>query len=263
LQIAQILLDAGAEIDAMADMYGGSTTLGLIATSIHPLLAGVQPALIETFIERGARVDGGFEEENTGGYTRGAVNGCLANGRFEAAELLARRGARLDLEGAAGLGRLDLVKSFFNDDGGLKPTATGEQLKMGFIWACEYGQREVVEFLLRRGIKPGEKHRGQTGLHWAAIGGHAGLVKLLIDHKFPADQKDDEHEGTPLGWALFGWGNKSDEAPSDGFYQSVELLVAAGAPVEPGHLAWVRVRADPRMLAALEGKQPSGVRLEI
>src|SRR5215510_11129907 len=42
VRIAEILLDAGAEIDAPADMYkGGCTTLGLIATSIHPKTAGV------------------------------------------------------------------------------------------------------------------------------------------------------------------------------------------------------------------------------
>ena len=37
----------------------------------------------------------------------------LANGRMEAAELLAARCAPLDLEGASGVGRLDLVQSFF------------------------------------------------------------------------------------------------------------------------------------------------------
>ncbi len=47
VEVAEMLLKAGAEIDAVADMYGGSTTLGLVATSIHPWLAGVQGALME------------------------------------------------------------------------------------------------------------------------------------------------------------------------------------------------------------------------
>ena len=36
VRIAGILLDAGAVVDAMGDMYEGSTTFGLVATSIHP-----------------------------------------------------------------------------------------------------------------------------------------------------------------------------------------------------------------------------------
>src|SRR5439155_21757545 len=104
VEILNILLDAGAEVDAPADMYGGgSTTLGLVATSIHPELAGAQIALLETLLNRGATID-------TGG--RGAVIGCLHNGRGAAAEFLASRGARLDVEGAAGVGRLDLVERF-------------------------------------------------------------------------------------------------------------------------------------------------------
>src|SRR5215471_10128116 len=42
-RIAEILLEAGAEVDAEADVYGGgATTLGLAATSCHPRDAGVQ-----------------------------------------------------------------------------------------------------------------------------------------------------------------------------------------------------------------------------
>ena len=41
-----------------------------------------------------------------------AVNGSLHNGRGEAAEFFASRGASLDLEGAAGVGRLDVVRRF-------------------------------------------------------------------------------------------------------------------------------------------------------
>src|SRR5262249_27799783 len=36
VEIAKILLDAGADVDAIGTMYGGSSTLGLVATSVHP-----------------------------------------------------------------------------------------------------------------------------------------------------------------------------------------------------------------------------------
>jgi hypothetical protein len=78
VEIAEILLDAGAEVDRTANVYGGGcTTLGLAATSLHPELAGVQQALLETLLAYGAR---------------------------------------LDFAGAAGLGLLDAVKTRFTDD---------------------------------------------------------------------------------------------------------------------------------------------------
>src|SRR5262245_24526482 len=121
--VLELLLDSGAEINAEAGMYGGTTTLGLVATSIHPQLAGVQDALIATLLERGAT----FANSVAPDYTSGnLVNACLANGRPQAAELLAQRGAPLDLEGAAGVGRLDVVKTFFTKDGELT-NATEQQ----------------------------------------------------------------------------------------------------------------------------------------
>src|SRR5262249_38323890 len=159
------------------DAYGGrSTTLGLTATSWHPQAASVQLPLMELLIERGAIIDG-----PDGGS---AVNGCLHNGRGEAAEFFANHGAKLDLEAAAGVGRLDIVRSFLNDDRTPKPPATTEQMKDGFAWACEFGRTSVVEFLLKQGIEIDVRlrHNGQTGLHWAALGGHADTVKLLLEH---------------------------------------------------------------------------------
>lgn len=251
VQIAGILLDAGTEVDALADMYGGGcTTLGLVATSLHPQVAGVQHDLIDLLLEHGPQVDA-----PGAGRATAIVNSCLANGRADAAGYLARRGASLDLEGAAGVGRLDLVKSFFHSDGSLKDTATAAQMKDGFTWACEYGHTKVVEYLLDRGIDPGEvlpRPHGQTGLHWAAHGGHVETVKALLRRRAPVDVKDKRFGGTPLGWALHGWRERqTDAAAHNRYYDVVQLLVAAGAPVEPGWLGDENVRAHPRMLAAL------------
>ena len=111
MPIAALLLNTGADVNAIADVYGGSTTLTLAATSVHPERAGVQTALLQLLLDHGATVD-------TANSPAGPlINICLANGRAQAAEFFADRGARLDLEGAAGLGRLDVVKSYFDDSG--------------------------------------------------------------------------------------------------------------------------------------------------
>ena len=250
VQIAETLLHAGAEVDAFADMYGGNaTTLGLTATSIHPLRAGVQNALIDLLIDRGAEINlaGGA------GRTMSIVSGCLANGRGEAAEHLALRGAKLDLESAAGVGRLDLVRQFFNADGTLAPPANATQMHDGFGWACEYGRTDVVEFLLDNGFDVATRslrNHGQTGLHWAASGGHLNTVQLLLNRHAPLDVPDSSFDATPLSWALYAWSNEP-HATADRYYGVIRLLVAAGATVKSEWLEHPTIRADAKMVAAL------------
>jgi ankyrin repeat protein len=259
VEITKLLLKAGADVNAESEAYGGrSTTLGLTATSYHPEAAGVQLPLLELLIEHGANIDG-----PDGGS---AVNGCLHNGRGKAAEFLASRGARLDLEGAAGVGRLDDVKSFFNDDGSLKPPATEKQMKAGFAWACEFGRTSVVDFLLHSGIDVKARlnqEGGETGLHWAAFEGHVDIVRLLLEHGAPVDVKDKRHGGTPLDWALYGWGTSEDKADRRGYYEVVGLLARAGARLDPQWYEEVKnrqgaakkIQSDPRMQAALRGER--------
>jgi ankyrin repeat protein len=258
IEITRMLLDAGADVNAESDAYGGrSTTLGLTATSCHPEDAGVQLPLMDLLIRHGARIDG-----PDGGS---AVNGCLHNGRTEAAEFFAERGARLDLEAAAGVGRLDVVRRFFNADGHLMPPATPKQMQDGFAWACEFGRTSVVDFLLRHGIGIDAKlpHDGQTGLHWAAYGGHAETVKLLLERGAPVNAADESYGGTPLEWALYQWGNSPRQAERGLYYETAALLARSGAKL---HDEWFReddeerqravrkLRSDPRMLAALRGE---------
>lgn len=239
--IAGILLDAGAEVDAEAEMYGGGcTTLGLAATSVHPERAGVQNALMQILIDRGASVD----PQAGAGHSHSLVGSCLANGRAAAAEYLAARGARLDLDGAAGIGRLDLVAGFFNPDGTLKPTATIEQLCAGMNWACEHGRNEVVQFLLERGVLASAPSpaNGRTFLHSAALGGRAAIVQWLIARGVPVDVVEPTYDGTPLQWALHGWSEAAAGAGRDRYSEVVALLVRAGAAVNP---AWLDRAADP------------------
>jgi hypothetical protein len=260
VRIAEILLDAGAEVDAEAEMYGGGcTTLGLVATSVHPERAGVANALMQILIDHGALID----YARGVGHNHSFVVGCLANGRPAAAEYLAARGARLDLDGAAGIGRLDVVAAFFNADGTLKGPATPDQLRDGFNWACEYGRTDVVRFLLDRGVSVAtSSSNGQTFVHSAALGGHGEIVSLLLDRGAPVDSVEQAHDGTPLQWALFGWSNAHSGGTRDRYYEVIARLVRAGAAINP---SWLdagaeptpfrqTLRADARMVAALRGE---------
>jgi ankyrin repeat protein len=187
---------------------------------------------VDLLLERGARIDGAM------------VSACHANGRPEGARLLLERGAPLDLEAAAGLGRLDMVRSLFDN------TAT-EKIRDGFAWACEYGHTETVAYFLERGVNVAMKVRnhGQTGLHWAAGGAHVDIVKLLLAHDSPLEAKDDAFGGTPLTWALWGFDHRdSRSAPAASYYEAVRLLIAAGAVVDP---KWIGQQTDAAMRGIL------------
>jgi hypothetical protein len=225
--IARLLLDCGADVNAESAAYGGkSTALALTATSCHPEAAGVQLALLELLIAHGATFDD-------------VVNPCLQNGRGAAAEYLANRGARLDLEGASGVGRLDLVKNLFS-------IADAKIRRAAFAWACQFGRTTVVEYFLDQGMSPAEKlpHHQQTGLHWAAYGGYADTVQLLIERGAPLHVKDAEYDGTALDWALHQWQGQ------ERYYPVVARLARAGLTTPYTGKA----ENDPRMLAALRGE---------
>jgi hypothetical protein len=55
-EITRLLIDAGADVHATANMYGGgSTTLGLLVTSDHPAKAGVTDEVRKVLVDAGAK----------------------------------------------------------------------------------------------------------------------------------------------------------------------------------------------------------------
>ena len=136
----------------------------------------------------------------------------------------------------------------------MKSNATTAQMKSGFNWACEYGRTSVVDFLLRRGIDAGERHHGGTGLHWAAYGGHRDIAKLLLKQKAPVPPEDERFGGTPLGWALYGW---QEGVPCGAPCHYDEVVKASRSTPGIADAEWLaneKIRADPRMRAALGGR---------
>jgi ankyrin repeat protein len=263
VEITKLLLEAGAEVDAQSDAYGGgSTPLGLVATSVHPEQAGVQIELLQTLLNRGASV----YQRSAGGNGQSVVNACLANGQPGAARFLADAGAPLDVEGAAALGRLDVLGAFFDENRAGRPPIGPKELTSAFLYACGYGSREGVEFLLTHGVDPGVRNgEGQTGLHWANYAPQIDIIRLLLERGAPVSVKDEQYHATPLDMALWTWSNAREAGRRERCYEAIALLSRAGATLNPDH--WrnagetdspmlQKIHSDPRMLASLEGELP-------
>jgi ankyrin repeat protein len=217
-KMAQLLIDAGAEIDGP---LGAAASIGNV--EIAALL-----------LDCGAALNGAGSwsplEEALYWNNQGVI------------DLLLARGASMhNLRIAAGLGRIDLIESVFQDDGTLKPEAGkidwpfGEpqesnlnrkikdelQAKIdswsddpqdiinnALVYACMHNHIDAARLLLQKGaqinsIPPGFDYSG-TGLHYAALNGHRAMVEFLIQQGANVNVKDTKVHSTPAGWADHG-----------------------------------------------------------
>jgi hypothetical protein len=237
VDIARVLLDAGAEPDAFAHMYGGdATTMDMLVSSVHPHAAGVQVGLVDILIDYGASVNG---VEDNGSPLMTAL-------RFHyplAAEALARRGARVDnVITAAALGRTALVDAFVAGDGTLRPDVPlanvrwprlprDARVHLGYAltWAATWGRREVVELMLRKGVDPNGRDDDATALHFAAAYGHMDIVRLLLQYGASLETLN-SYDGTVLSGTL--WYAYNAPVPGVDYSAVVRELIALGARVD-------------------------------
>lgn len=240
VEIARFLLESGAEVDALAETYGGGTaqtTMNLLVSSAHPADRGLQSLLVEVLLDFGAAING-IEDDGSPLMT------ALAFWYGGAAETLARRGARIDnVVAAAGVGREDLVRRFVIDRDTLAPEVRGFEtrwfrtppeprahIELAFVTACHFGKEAIADYFLELGVDVAAKDKDDmTPLHWAAASGMTGLVRRLIARGAPLEAKN-----TWGGTVLDSTAYFASFMPVPGVdYRSVmETLIAAGAEVE-------------------------------
>jgi ankyrin repeat protein len=197
--VARLLLTAGADPNALADMYDARcTTLSMLVSSTPPAMAGVQIPLIDVLVDFGASV----QPTGEGAWTSLVVT-ALVFGFVDAAEALVRRGATVDsLPAAAGLGRLADVMM-------LLPAASADDRHRALALAAQLGRLDVTHALLDAGEDPNRfnppgMHAHGMPLHHAALNGHADVVRLLVERGARRDVEDALFHATPAGWAEHG-----------------------------------------------------------
>jgi uncharacterized protein len=218
IELAKVLIDAGAELNG-------------------PMCAAASIGNAEA---AAALLDAGALVNGTGRWS--PLEEALYWDNDTIIDLLLKRGASLhNLRIAAGLGRVELIESFFNSDGSLKPDAgkidwpfgdpqtsnlakplkdelqakietwsndSKDIINNAFVYACMHNRLEAANLLLQKGaeinaIPSGFDYAG-TGLHYAALHGHRTMVDFLLERGASPNVKDTKVNNTPASWAAFG-----------------------------------------------------------
>jgi len=182
LESAALMIAAGSDIDFRLDEHA--------ETTLQEAVSCYDFSLTELLVEAGASPDGVDDD-------RRPMAEALFYGSPIAAQVLADHGATIDLEFAAGLGRMDLMPAFFDSGGKPLPSAGrhhppvtpvpmgqgNELLDQALAYAAISGQRETAAFLIDHGADVNAEPAGFP--HRIAIvdwgESHPEFVRFLIE----------------------------------------------------------------------------------
>ena len=184
VEIARILLEAGAK-DNQAAL---NSTLMLTASGQLAREHNVQEPLLDLLCDYGADPSAG-------------MHSALAHGEFDAARLLVKRGAPLNLSTAAALNSKDQVLELIDGAG-------EDQIQLGLALSATHGWETVVTLLLEAGADPNRYnptggHSHCTPLHSAAVEGRLETVKALVEGGARFDIGDIHRDMSALAWAKY------------------------------------------------------------
>ena len=211
VEIADLLIGRGADINATVAVYGGgpgSTPLVALVTGGHPNEAGLMAQLVDAYARSGQNLNGAEDDGLPMAY-------AFLFRNVSAAVALAGAGARVDNAAtAAGMGDLPLLQSLV--DPGPPPSADPAGIAaikwidhdpaavpvLALYLASIAGHAKVAEWLVDIAVDVNRRvHHTMTALHEACWGGHLDVVKVLVEAGADIRAVEEQHNATPAGWA--------------------------------------------------------------
>ena len=268
VDIAQFLLDHGAEIDARDDDHDSTPAQHLIGD--RPDVAGFlvakgarsdlllaaalgDVALVRRHLDTDSsaiamRVDqdsfpmidtapnGGHIYQWTLGFHVSAFDVARKRGHADVLELLLQRAGPLDrLLDGLWCGDAARVDATLASDTRLISHAS-EKVLHQVADAARNNNLDAVRGMLRRGFPvTAVSQHGAMPLHWAAFHGNADMVEEILRYNPPIDAQDRQFHGTVVGWLIHGalnpWGSSTGR-----HCDCAHLLLEAGAQVDEASL---------------------------
>ncbi|MEO1235187.1 MAG: ankyrin repeat domain-containing protein [Planctomycetota bacterium] len=193
VEVAGVILDAGAAVDTGCGGDGRGTTLGLVASGMRARQNRLQAPLIRLLVERGADPDR-------------ALDAALGQGEIDAARLLVELGAKKTLPACAAFDEPQEVKRIIQQE-----SPSEDDRRRALAYAALYGNKGSIFYLCSadygdtpNGFNPEGAHAHATPLHLAAYHGHAEAVRELVKWGARLETQDKLWGKTPRGWAEYG-----------------------------------------------------------
>jgi len=212
LEIISLLLDEGADINAVGSMHG--TALGIAV--FHG-----KKEVVSLLLDRGADISA------ISGRCGTALGAAAFNGEVEIVSLLLDRGANINAVGgrygtalgaAAFSGKEEIISLLLDREADIN--AVGGDYRTALGAAAFSGKEEIISLLLDWGADINALGgRYETALGMAAFAGNGGIVSLLLDR------------GADINAVGGRWGTALGQAAYSGNGEIISLLLDRGADI--------------------------------
>lgn len=224
--VARFLVSRGCETDLLMAAALGDVALARKHLDNDP--AAIRMRVSEEYFPMVGGKSGGTIYQWTLGWHVSAHQIARKRGHTDVFRLLMERSpVEVKLVNSAWLHDAEAVERLQSENLELAKLFTPEDVRQT-AHAARNNDTEALRLLLAAGLPVTSKgqHRA-TPLHWAAWHGNVEVIRLILARNPVLDDKENDFQATPLGWAMHGSENGWHRETGN-YAGTVEALLAAG-----------------------------------